>query len=178
MGALIAYVRAVDFINGWIGKLVAWLTLGTVLVCFANVYMRYALGFGYVWMQELYVWMHAIVFLVGAGFTLMVGGHVKVDIFYSKLSPKKKAALDIFGTVVLMMPFLAVVFFQALPFVQFSYSVSEASYQPGGLGMVYLIKGMILVFAVLVALQGLGIIARSLLVLGGRSEYAPQGGGH
>lgn len=178
MNVLIGYIRTIDAINGAIGKLVAWLTLGTVLVCFINVYMRYALGFGYVWMQELYVWQHAIVFLVGAGYTLMIGGHVKVDILYSKFSPRRKALADMIGTLVFMLPFLIAITIEAWPFVAFSYQLNESSLQPGGMPMTYILKSMILVFTVLVGLQGLAVIARSILVLNGRLEFSPQGGGH
>ncbi|HET9692773.1 MAG TPA: TRAP transporter small permease subunit, partial [Steroidobacteraceae bacterium] len=80
MTALRRFVHAVDALNEWIGRGVAWLTLGCVLTCFAVVVLRYAFDVGYPWLQELYVWQHATVFMVGAGYTMLHRGHVNVDL--------------------------------------------------------------------------------------------------
>ena len=63
LNALRSYVRGVDAINDWIGRTAAWLTLGCVLTCFAVVVLRYAVGVGFPWLQEFYVWQHAAVFI-------------------------------------------------------------------------------------------------------------------
>ena len=90
MGAMELYVRAVDRINSAIGNVVAWMTLGTVLVCFGTVYFRYALDSGFIWMQEAYIWQHAIVIFLGAGYTLLHNGHVRVDIFYAQMPARRE----------------------------------------------------------------------------------------
>ena len=66
MNAAIAFIRAVDRVNEVVGRVVAWLTFGTVAVCFLVVVLRYVFSIGFVWMQELYVWQHAVVFMAGA----------------------------------------------------------------------------------------------------------------
>ena len=80
MGALAGFVRFAEAVNDYVGRVVAWLTLATVLICATVVFIRYALQTGYVWMQELYVWTHAAAFMLGAGYTLMANKHVRVDI--------------------------------------------------------------------------------------------------
>ena len=85
MDALRNFVSAVDAINDWVGRAVAWLTLGCVLTCFAVVVLRYGFDMGFPWMQELYVWQHAAVFMAGAGYTFLHRGHVNVDVLYGRL---------------------------------------------------------------------------------------------
>ena len=80
MSFLHRFVKGVDVVNDWIGRTVAWLTLGCVLTCFAVVVLRYAFNVGFPWMQELYVWQHAAVFMAGAGYTMLHRGHVNVDV--------------------------------------------------------------------------------------------------
>ena len=82
MKVLAGLVRLVDNFNDTIGRGVAWLTLVMVLVTFSVVVFRYVFSLGWVWMQESYVWLHGIVFMLGAGYTLLHNGHVRVDIFY------------------------------------------------------------------------------------------------
>ena len=70
MNALASIIRAIDRLNELVGRVVAWLTLGTVSVCFLVVVLRYVFSIGFVWLQELYVWQHALVFMLAAGYTL------------------------------------------------------------------------------------------------------------
>src|SRR3546814_6925328 len=68
--ALASFVRFVDAVSDRVGRIVSWLTLGVVLVCFAVVVLRYAFSVGFVWMQDLYVWLHAAAFTIGASYAL------------------------------------------------------------------------------------------------------------
>ena len=178
MGALIAFIRVVDAVNEVVGRVVAWLTLGTVAVCFLVVVLRYVFSIGFVWMQELYVWQHAAVFMLGAGYTLLHGGHVRVDIFYARMDPRRRAIVDLIGTFVFLMPWLGVVIYYGMPFLILSWRLLEPSSQSDGLPGLFLLKSVIPVFCVLVGLQGLALAARSALVLAGREEFAPAQSGH
>lgn len=178
MRALEWFVRSVDALNEWVGRVTSWFTLGCVLVCFAVVVLRYVFNMGYVWLQELYVWQHAVVFMIGAGYTFLHGGHVRVDIVYSKMSPRRQAMIDIFGTLVFLLPWLAVVAWMSQSFISSSWSIREASSQTGGLQGLYLLKSVIWVFCVLVGLQGLAMVGRGILFLSGREAFAPVGAGH
>lgn len=174
MRALEILVGTIDSMNEWIGRIAAWLTLGTVLVCFTVVVLRYVFSMGYVWMQELYVWQHAIVFMVGAGYTFLHGGHVRVDIFYAKTSERRRAWIDILGTFVFLFPWLIVLVITSVPFISSSWAIHEASREAGGMPGYFLLKSVIWVFAVLVGLQGISLVARRILFLMGRQDYAPE----
>jgi TRAP-type mannitol/chloroaromatic compound transport system permease small subunit len=167
MNALRGFVRGIDAINDWIGRTVAWLTLGCVLTCFAVVVLRYAFNVGFPWLQELYVWQHAAVFMAGAGYTMLHRGHVNVDVLYGQMNDRGKAWIDIFGTLVFLFPWLAVVAITSAPFVTSSWGIREASSTADGMPAVYLLKSLLLVFCVLLFVQGLALIARRALFLAG-----------
>ena len=155
-----------------VGRGVAWLTLAMVLTTFLVVVLRYGFALGWVWMQETYVWLHGIVFMIGAGYTLLHDDHVRVDIFYRSASPRHKALVDLLGVFVLLLPVLAIVAYVAWPYVIESWSKLEGSREAGGLPGLFLLKTMILGFCALVALQGLALAARGILILAGRAEFA------
>ncbi len=180
MRALVGFMRAIDGLNEWVGRSVAWLTLVMVLVCAAVVFLRYAMSVGFIWLQELYVWCYALVFMLGAGYTLKYNRHVRVDIFFAEMSPRKKAAIDLFGALVFLLPWLAVVAIVSWPYITASWSIGEPSSQTGGMAGLFLLKSSLLAFCVLLGLQGVSVIIRSSLVLAGREDLvdpSPNAGG-
>jgi len=166
--------RVIDALNEAIGVSVAWLALLMVLVEFVVVLMRYVFGVGSVKMQESIVYMHAIVFMVAAGYTLLHNGHVRCDVFYAAAPPRKKALIDLFGVLVFLLPTCVLIAWVGWPYVAAAWAVREGSPE-GSLGIpgVYLLKSVILVFAALVALQGTALAARSVLRLAGIDQAAP-----
>jgi TRAP-type mannitol/chloroaromatic compound transport system permease small subunit len=141
-----------------------------VLTCFAVVVLRYAFGIGFPWLQELYVWQHAAVFMAGAGYTMLHRGHVNVDVLYGRLNSRGKAWVDILGTLVFLFPWLAAVAFTSAPFVLSSWSIREASSTAGGLPAVYLLKSLLWVFCLVLFVQGLALIVRRGLFLAGQGD--------
>ena len=174
MRSVHVFARAIDRLNEAIGVSVAWLALLMVLLEFAVVMMRYVFGVGSVKMQESIVYMHAIVFMVAAGYTLLHNGHVRCDVFYAAAAPRRKALVDLLGVFVFLLPMCGVIVWVAWPYVAAAWAVREGSPE-GSLGIpgVYLLKSVILVFAGLLALQGLALAARSALRLAGVDEPAP-----
>ncbi len=168
MTPLLRLARMTDRLNEWLGTKLAWLALAMVLLQFVIVVMRYVFGLGSVKLQESIVYMHAMVFMVGAGYTLLHNGHVRCDIFYSAASPRAKAMVDLFGVAVFLWPMCALIAWVAWPYVAAAWAVREGSPE-GSLGIpgVFLLKSVILVFAALLALQGLALAIHSALLLAG-----------
>lgn len=152
-----------------LGRSVAWLLLAMALIQFALVLMRYVFGTGAVWLQELVIWCHALVFLGAAGWTLGAGGHVRVDIFHAAMGPRARAGVELFGTLAFLWPMCWLIWDVGLPYVERSWAVREGSRETAGLPGVFLLKTMMLVFAASLALQGAAIAVRSLRVLAGRT---------
>ena len=177
MRLLLLIARATDALNERIGVTVAWLALFTVLVEFTVVVMRYVFGVGSVKMQESIVYMHATVFMVAAGYTLLHNGHVRCDIFYAEASPRGRALIDLIGVLIFLLPMCALIAWVAWPYVAAAWAVREGS-QEGSLGIpgVYLLKSVILVFAALLALQGVSLAVHSALRLAGIERAPPSAG--
>jgi TRAP-type mannitol/chloroaromatic compound transport system permease small subunit len=172
--ALAAFVRGVDRLNERSGRAAAWLTLATALVCALVVLLRYAFNIGFIWLQELYVWTYAAVFTMAAGYTLLHDGHVRVDIFYARASPRRRAWIDLIGTALFLLPWLAVIAITSWPYIVASWRIAEPSPQTGGMPGLFLLKTVLVLFCVLLGLQGLALVGRSLLVLAGRGEPTPR----
>jgi TRAP-type mannitol/chloroaromatic compound transport system permease small subunit len=175
MAALAAFVRSIDRLNDAVGRGVAWLTLAMVLITFAVVLLRYVFAIGWVWMQESYVWLHGVVFMLGAGYTLLHQGHVRVDIFYRDAAPRRKALVDLFGSLLLLLPVVGLIFWVSLDYVADSWARLEESREAGGMPGLFLLKTVILGFCVLLGLQGLSLAGRSLLVLRGPADIVGPG---
>ncbi|HWR88574.1 MAG TPA: TRAP transporter small permease subunit, partial [Acidiferrobacterales bacterium] len=97
MNALLALSRAIDALNERVGRVVLWLVLATTLVSAANAGMRYAFGMASNAWLELQWYLFAAIFLLAAGYTLKHNGHVRIDIFYGRLSERGRAWIDLFG---------------------------------------------------------------------------------
>ena len=156
------FCRSVDAISGAAGALARVAALISVAVCFATVYMRYALDMTWIWLNESYVWANAFAIVLGAGWSWRDGALVRVDVLYERLSKRWRGAVDAVGILVFLAPFLWVVFVHALPFVAMSWRIGESSAQPSGMPAIWLLKGSLLALVGLIALQALAELARSL----------------
>ena len=155
-------IQLIDLINEWAGRSVSWLLVIMVLNVFFVVVLRYIFSYGAIWMQELYVWNHSIVFLLGAGYTLLHNGHVRIDLIYRTASLKYKSIIDIIGSIVFAIPVIYCIFLKSLPMVQRSWGVLEKSAEAGGLPGLFLFKSVLLVFCILFGLQFISLALKSL----------------
>lgn len=150
-----------------VGRLVSWLTLGMVLATVTVVVLRYAAGVGLIWLQESVNWMHSLVFMLGAAYTLKADEHVRVDVFYRGMSERRKAVINLAGTILFLLPLCAFLLVESWQYVATSWRIAERSREAGGLPMIYLLKTVIPVMAVLLALQGISMTLRAMLRLRG-----------
>ncbi len=174
MNFVAAFVRVIDRINDVIGRAVAWLTLAMVLVAFAGVVLRYGFDLGWIWLQESYVWLNGVVFMLGAAYTLLHEGHVRVDLFYRDASPRFRAFVNLFGVLFLLIPMVGTVAYVSWPYVIQSWAQLEGSHKAGGLAGLFLLKSVLFGFSLLLGLQGLALAGRSLLQLVGRKGFEPE----
>jgi TRAP-type mannitol/chloroaromatic compound transport system permease small subunit len=166
VGASLARIAdRIDRLNAAIGQAAAWLCLFVVAVQFIVVVLRYAFGIGSIWLTESVLYAHAALFMLAAAWTLREGGHVRVDVFYAEASPRWRAAVDLGGALLLLLPFMLVLGWLALPYVARSWAILETSRESSGLPGVFLVKTMIPLFALLMALQGVAQAIRALRTL-------------
>lgn len=164
---LLNIIRGINRFSDFTGRAVSWLVLAIVLMTFAVVVMRYAFNVGSIFVQELVTYFHNYVIMLGAAYTLLKGGHVRVDIFYRPMSARKKAWFDLAGFFVLLLPACGFIFYISWEYVAFSWQIWEGSQEAGGVEARYLFKTSILIMPVLMILQGAAESLKSLLVICG-----------
>ena len=168
------WIRALEAISDWIGRGTAWLTLAMVLVTFLVVLLRYAFDLGWIAMQESVTYLHGLVFMLGAAYTLRHDGHVRVDIFYRKLGVRGRCWVDLLGTLVLLIPTCLFIAWMSWDYVSVSWQVREGSREAGGLPGVFLLKTLLLVMPLLLLMQGLAGALRNLLLLSAGTREGQQ----
>jgi len=159
-----------DRISVATGRAASWLTLAMVLGTFGVVVFRYAFDTGLLWLQESVTWMHAMVFMLGAAYTLQQEGHVRVDIFYRRMAEGRKAIVNLLGVIVFVVPLCIFFLVECLEYVQISWRIREVSRDAGGLPYpaIPLLKSALLLMPVAILLQSLSLAMRSLAQIRGR----------
>jgi len=126
--------------------------------------MRYVFDSGFIWLQESLVWMHAVVFMLGAAYTLQMEEHVRVDIFYRDMSKLRRAWVDLLGILLFVFPLCIFFVISALSYTSASWSLHEVSLNAGGLPYpaIPVLKTVLIIMPIAVAMQGLSILLQSL----------------
>jgi TRAP-type mannitol/chloroaromatic compound transport system permease small subunit len=172
LGAMRGFAAFVDGVNARIGNGLSVLVWFVAIVCAFVVVLRYVFLISFTWMQELYVWIHALVFLAGASYAMLLNAHVRVDILYNKWPIRTRTIVEIIGAVVFTLPWLIVLAWLTWPFIVDSWRILEGSPQPNGMPGVYAFKTLLIMFSVFMTLQCLAVIARGVLVLAGDKAAA------
>ena len=166
MNALLRLASAIDALNEWIGRSVAWLGLAAVLVCTANALARYALNIGSNAWLELQWYFNSAVFLLIAGYALKRNEHVRIDVINSRLSQRAQAWIDIFGGVFMLLPATIIIAWYSWPSLASSWAIGEHSSDPGGL-IRWPVRMLIPLAFTLLALQGVSEIVKRVAFLRG-----------
>ena len=156
------WAERLDAVNRWCGLTVRWLALAMVLLQFAIVVIRYLFGLSFVFLGEGVLYMHAALFMLGAGYTLLVDEHVRVDIFYSRRDEKGRARVNAAGAALLLIPSLILILWVSWPYVRNSVSILEGAISVGGIPASFLLKGLIPAFCLLLLIQGIACLLRDL----------------
>jgi len=151
----------IDLFNEKIGVLTSYLTIPLILITFFVAFMRYALDFGSIAIQEITIYLHALIFTVGASYTLKNNMHVRIDIFYNKFSNNLKKNINLFGTIFFLLPSCVLIFTTSFNYVISSIMLLESSKEAGGLPILYVLKSYILLMVFSLFLQGISEIIKN-----------------
>lgn len=163
-------IRLLDRITIGFARLVALLVIPMVLLVFANALLRYVFGYGSVWLYESVIYCFVLVMGGLAGWTLTTNEHVRVDIVYAALPPRWQGVIDLCGAILLMGPFLWLMWDRSLPYVLRSWAMREGSMEISGIPYVWLLKTALLIFVVVLAVAGVSFVLKALQkLLGGRA---------
>lgn len=166
MNILKKIVLICDRINEWIGHfIVSFAVLFFISIIFGDVILRYFFNTSFVFLAELEWHVFAFIILIGAGYTLLHDGHVRVDILYSMMSKKSRARVDFIGVLIFLIPSCYVVLKTTIPWVMVSYEIGEMSIDPGGIPSRFLIKSVLPIGYLLILIQGISLCIRNLFIL-------------
>lgn len=158
-------IRIIDFTNEWSGRVVMWLGLALFLVTAYETIQRYLFRLTSVALQETTWHLCSLLFLLGLAYTLKHDGHVRVDIFYDKMSNRVQALVNLFSLIFLLMPLCLIMIGFSWKFFIVAYQIGERSGDPGGLPARWLLKASIPLGFSLLLLQGVSNIFKNLLGL-------------
>ncbi len=158
-------VSIINVINEWIGRIISWLIVAMVFITFLNVVMRYGFNFGLIAIQESVIYLHSFAFMLAIAYTYKHNQHVRVDIFYCKYSLTQKAWVDLFGTMLLLLPFCIYLIYASYDYAYNSWQLLEGSREAGGLPLVFILKSLIPMMPLLLLLQGISTVCSSLITL-------------
>jgi len=169
MQNIVRLIYGINWVNRTVGRGVSWVSFLMVLVVTIDVIMRYVFKTSFVFVQELEWHLFGVLFLIGAGYTLLHDAHVRVDIFYQRLTEKQKAWVNLLGTLFFLLPGCFLVIDTSWQFLANSWAVREGSPDPGGIPARYILKAVIPLGFSLIALQGVSLGLQSLLIILGYS---------
>ena len=155
-----------DQVNKRVGQVAIWLLPLMICLAFVIVVLRYGFNYGRVDMQEGVVYLHVFILCLCMGYTMRLEGHVRVDVFYSRLRAKTKAKINLIGDILFLLPTCAAIIFYSSDYVAISWHLLERSQEAAGLPLVFVLKTLIPVMAGLLFWQGMvGVMRRAYLVL-------------
>ena len=169
MRLLLKFSDGVDALSEWIGQWLKWLVLFSSLISAGNALVRYALHTSSNAWLEIQWYMFGAMFLLAAGYALKHEEHVRVDIFFSQMTPRQQAWLDVFGGIFFLMPMALIIAWMSIPMVVNSVRIWEHSSDPGGL-LRWPIKIVIPIGFLFLAVQGVAEIIKKYAVATGLRE--------
>ena len=171
-----ALARLIDALSERLGRSAAWLSLLMVLVMGLIVVLRYIFQIGSIALQESVMYINAMIFTFGAAYTLKVQGHVRVDVFYNRISKKARHLVDSIGVVAFLFTTVGFVVWASWDYVAVSWRIREGSPESSGLPLVFLLKSCLLLLPALLALQGVAELWKSVVGLrsGVETQNQPQ----
>jgi TRAP-type mannitol/chloroaromatic compound transport system permease small subunit len=152
-----------------ISKLLVYILLSMIGLVILTIFLRYFFSIGSISIQELIMYFHASIFMLGISYTYKENSHVKIDIFYNKLSKKNKTILSLIGAILFIIPFAIFIIFISFDMVSSSWGIFEGSSEAGGLDLVFILKSLIPLSGFLILLQALSELFKNLQIL--KNEY-------
>ena len=156
-------IKAFEWVNRAVGNTLKWVALLMLLIQFFIVIARYVFGYSSIAIQESLLYLHATLFMLGAGYTLLADKHVRIDIFYGKCGSASQRAIDLIGHTCLLIPAMLTVVYFSWPAVRNSWAILEGPISVGGLKAVFLLKSLIPAFCILVLIQSVACNVRLII---------------
>ena len=166
---------AVDKLLRRIGDFASWIWIILLAVIVINVILRYIFGEGRIEFEEIQWHLYSIGFLIGLSYTFEADDHVRVDVLHNRCSLRTQAWIELYGILLLLMPFLILILIYSVPFIVDAFITSERSQAPGGLSYRWIIKAFLFIGFALLSLAAVSRLTRLCSLLFGAPKAMSRG---
>ena len=167
--------QGIDFINVWTAKLVMWLIIPLIFALVYEVILRYWFNRPTTWSQDLTWMIYGTHYLMGAGYTLYIKGHIAIDVFYRRFSPLWKAIIHVVCYLILFFPIMGAFVYKGVVFAYASWAINEVSQYSPWRPILFPFKSIMVVGFALLFLQGVSELIRLITVMVRKGEQVSHG---
>ena len=146
-------IKILNIFSEKIGRISSLLVLFLILLVSVSVILRYVFSIGFIWIQDLYIWIHAIFILLGISYTLKMNNHVRIDLLYRNFNKKKRNLINLIGLIIFGIPLTYLLLVNGLDYFTRSYNLNEGSKESGGLPNIFILKFFIFFLGILLFLE-------------------------
>ncbi len=160
----------VDSLSGWTARIARWLSVILILLLTYEVVMRYVFNSPTVWVMQTSMMVGGALIVLGWAYVLKEDGHVRVDVFYGRLSIRGKAIVNALGSVFILFPFIGLLAYKAAAQTAYSWSMNETMPETAWYPPVWPIRAVVFVGLALFLLQAIARFIRDLRVVSGKGQ--------
>ena len=160
-------IKILNIFSEKIGRISSLLVLFLILLVSVSVILRYIFSIGFIWIQDLYIWIHAIFILLGISYTLKMDNHVRIDLLYRNFNKKKRNLINLIGLIIFAIPLTYILLVNGLDYFTRSYNLNEGSKESGGLPNIYILKFFIFFLGILLLVE----ICRQILSYFNKNDW-------
>ncbi len=146
-------IRVLNSFSDKVGLISSFLILILIVLVSLSVILRYVFSIGFIWLQDLYIWIHAIFILLGISYTLKKDEHVRIDLLYRSWNKKTKNIINFVGILIFGVPLTYFLIKNGLDYFIRSYNLNESSKESGGLPNIFILKFFIFFLGLLIFLE-------------------------
>ena len=154
----------IDKLTDNIANGLLYILIALILLVFSTVFFRYVFNMSYIIVQEIIMYLHALIFMFGISYALKENSHVKIDVLYNTLNKKAQRVISIAGLVSFILPTALFIIYISIDMVTQSWMILEGSSEAGGLNLVFILKSLIPISGVLIFLQGISELIKHIRV--------------
>ena len=154
----------IDKLTDNIANGLLYILIALILLVFSTVFFRYVFNMSYIIIQEIIMYLHALIFMFGISYALKENSHVKIDVLYNTLNKRTQRVISIAGLVSFILPTALFVIYISIDMVTQSWVIFEGSSEAGGLNLVFILKSLIPISGVLIFLQGISELIKHIRV--------------
>ena len=154
----------IDKLTDNIANGLLYILIALIVLVFSTVFFRYVFNMSYIIIQEIIMYLHALIFMFGISYALKENSHVKIDVLYNTLNKRTQRVISIAGLVSFILPTALFIIYISIDMVTQSWMILEGSSEAGGLNLVFILKSLIPISGVLIFLQGISELIKHIRV--------------